>query len=139
MLADPKAQAFVENFSQQWLQTRAILDIPDQLSGNHGPGDPRYSAASCARRPAQSRATLTARGFRRGGRGLPVYTGTELIPEVRNAMKQEVDAYFGYVVREDRSVLEFLKSNYTFVNAALAPVYGLPTVTGLEMRKVELR
>ena len=69
---------------------------------------------------------------------MPVYTGTELIPEVRNAMKEEVDAYFGYVVREDRSVLEFLKSNYTFVNAALAPVYGLSSVTGLEMPKVEL-
>jgi len=53
-------------------------------------------------------------------------------------MKQEVDAYFGYVMHEDRSVLEFLKSNYTFVNAALAPVYGLATATGLEMRKVEL-
>ena len=78
------------------------------------------------------------RGFRRGGRGAPVYTGTELTPEVRSAMKQEVDAYFGYVMREDRSVLELLKSNYTFVNAALAPVYGIANVNGLEMRKVEL-
>ena len=53
-------------------------------------------------------------------------------------MKQEVESYFSHIMREDRSVLEFLDSNYTFVNAALAPVYGIPDVTGLEMRKVEL-
>src|SRR3954451_3676541 len=53
-------------------------------------------------------------------------------------MKQEAEAYFGYVLREDRSVLDFLESNYTFVNAALAPVYGVPNVTGMEMRKVDL-
>jgi hypothetical protein len=34
--------------------------------------------------------------------------------------------------------LEFLKSNYTFVNAALAPVYGITNVSGLDMRKVDL-
>jgi len=53
-------------------------------------------------------------------------------------MKQEVEAYFAYVMRENRSVLDFLQSNYTFVNAALAPVYGIPNITGLEMRKVDL-
>ena len=133
MLADPKALAFVENFSEQWLQTRAILDIPI----NSAEIMAQETLGTAAASPAAGASGVT-RGFRRGARGMPVYTGTELIPEVRNAMKEEVDAYFGYVVREDRSVLEFLKSNYTFVNAALAPVYGLSSVTGLEMRKVEL-
>lgn len=162
MLADPKSQAFVENFSEQWLQTRAILDIPinsaDIMAQESTPGTgsnaapppaaaaaptavaaaPGGAAAPPAAPGAAGAAPGFGRGFRRGGRGAPVYTGTELTQDVRNAMKQEVDAYFGHVMREDRNVLEFVKSNYTFVNAALAPVYGLANVSGLEMRKVEL-
>jgi hypothetical protein len=152
MLADPKAEAFVESFSEQWLQTRAILDIPinsaDVMAQDGGAGGSSNVAAApgavggAAVTPAvgggAGAAPGLARGFRRGGRGAAVYTGTELTQDVRNAMKQEVDAYFGHVMREDRSVLELLKSNYTFVNAALAPVYGLTNVNGLEMRKVEL-
>jgi hypothetical protein len=72
------------------------------------------------------------------GRGRRAPAGTELTPEIRAAMKQEAEAYFDYVVREDRSVLEFLQSNYTFVNDQLAPVYGIPDITGTEMRRVEL-
>jgi hypothetical protein len=53
-------------------------------------------------------------------------------------MKQETDAYFDYIVREDRSVLELLQSNYTFVNAPLATVYGIPGMVGAEMRRIEL-
>jgi hypothetical protein len=53
-------------------------------------------------------------------------------------MKHEVEAYFDHVVREDRSVLELLQSNYTFVNDQLAAVYGITNVTGAEMRRVEL-
>jgi len=161
MLADPKSRAFVESFSEQWLQTRAILDIPinsaDVMAQEGTGGSPStIAAAPNAAAPTAGTAALGgapvtpaagaaagaapgfARGFRRGGRGAAVYTGTELTQDVRDAMKQEVDAYFGYVMREDRSVLELLKSNYTFVNAALAPVYGLTNVSGLEMRKVEL-
>ncbi len=160
MLADPKSQAFVESFANQWLQTRAILDIPissaDILAIETPPEDaapagaepegasPAEEVAAIARggapRGVAGAGGRRGRGFGRGrgrGRG-EVFSGTELTPTVRSAMKQEVDSYFSYVMREDRSVLEFLNSNYTFVNAALAPVYGIPSVTGLEMRKVEL-
>ena len=64
--------------------------------------------------------------------------GTELTAEVRTAMKQEVDSYFEHIVREDRSVLELLQSNYTFLNDQLAAVYGITNITGAEMRRVEL-
>jgi hypothetical protein len=53
-------------------------------------------------------------------------------------MKQETEAYFGHIVRDDRSVLELIDSNYTFVNDQLAAVYGLPNVTGPELRQVTL-
>lgn len=39
---------------------------------------------------------------------------------------------------EDRSVLEFLDADYTFVNEELAKSYGLPDVTGKELRGVQL-
>ena len=72
------------------------------------------------------------------GREPAVPPGTAMTPEVRSAMKQEVEAYFRHVIREDRSVLEFLQSDYTFVNETLAPVYGIPNITGPEMRLVKL-
>ncbi|MCX6950743.1 MAG: DUF1588 domain-containing protein [Verrucomicrobia bacterium] len=64
--------------------------------------------------------------------------GTVLTTDIRTAMKQETEAYFDHIVREDRSVLDLLQSNYTFVNDQLAPVYGIPNITGRHMRRVEL-
>ena len=78
------------------------------------------------------------RGARGRFRGPTVPPGTVLTPEIRVAMKQETEAYFHHIVTADRSVLEFLDSNYTFVNETLAPVYGLPGITGPEMRQVTL-
>jgi hypothetical protein len=46
--------------------------------------------------------------------------------------------FFEYVMREDRSVLEFLDSDYTFVNDRLARHYGIPDIKGSEFRKVTL-
>lgn len=78
-------------------------------------------------------------GFGRGRfrRPLPP-PGTELTPEIREAMKREAEAYFGYVVRENRSVLELIQSDYTFVNEQLAPVYGITNIVGTEMQRVAL-
>jgi hypothetical protein len=42
------------------------------------------------------------------------------------------------VLREDRSLVELLDSDYTFLNEALAKHYGIPDVTGREMRYVKL-
>jgi hypothetical protein len=148
MLADPKSQAFVSNFSQQWLQTRAILDIPINSADIMAQeGAARGASASPVINIPGDGATFPVlaggaggRGGRggRGGGSVANFTGMELTPEVRKAMMGEVEAYFNYVVREDRSVLDFIQSNYTFVNAALAPVYGIPNISGMEMRKVTL-
>ena len=43
-----------------------------------------------------------------------------------------------HLVTEDRPVIELIDSDYIFVNEKLAPLYGLPGVTGPEMRKVML-
>lgn len=46
--------------------------------------------------------------------------------------------YFDYILREDRSVLELVESNYTFLNDKLAAFYGLPEVVGEQMQRVTL-
>jgi hypothetical protein len=57
---------------------------------------------------------------------------------LRAAMGRETELFFDAVVREDRSVLDFLTADYTFVNERLARHYGLNGVTGGEFRKVSL-
>lgn len=54
------------------------------------------------------------------------------------AMKGEVATYFNYLVRENRSLLELIDSQYTFANQRLAALYGLPGVTGDDLRRVTL-
>jgi hypothetical protein len=57
---------------------------------------------------------------------------------IRSAMIRETEMYFDHVVREDRSVLEFLDSDYTFLNDRLARHYGIDGVNGSNFRKVTL-
>jgi mono/diheme cytochrome c family protein len=57
---------------------------------------------------------------------------------LRTAMVRETELYFEHVMREDRSVLEFLDSDYTFVNDRLARHYGIPGSYGREFKKVTL-
>ncbi len=57
---------------------------------------------------------------------------------LRRAMRDETLAYFDYIVRENRNVLELIDSNYTFVNESLAKHYGIEGVKGDLVRRVEL-
>lgn len=57
---------------------------------------------------------------------------------LRQAMAAEPARFFTGVVQEDRSVLEFLDADYTYVNEALAKHYGIPGVTGEKLQKVAL-
>lgn len=58
--------------------------------------------------------------------------------ELRKAMKQETLLLFDSVRKEDRSVVTFLDARYTYVNEALAKLYGIAGVRGPEMVKVAL-
>ena len=57
---------------------------------------------------------------------------------LRQAMRQETELFFEDVIREDRSVLEFLTSDTTFLNERLARHYGVPNVAGSHFRRVSL-
>ncbi|MCB9385413.1 MAG: DUF1592 domain-containing protein [Bryobacterales bacterium] len=97
MLADPKADAFVRNFTGQWLQTRNLeVNRPDPDL-------------------------------------FPAFDG-----EMARAMRLETEMVFAAILREDRSILEFLDGKFTFVNERLAKHYGIEGVKGEEMRRVEL-
>ena len=59
--------------------------------------------------------------------------------ELRDAMKRETAMFFEHVLRENRPLSEFLTADYTFLNERLAAHYGIPGVTGPEMRRVALQ
>jgi mono/diheme cytochrome c family protein len=58
--------------------------------------------------------------------------------QLREAMKEESRLFFDAIVREDRSVFELIKSDFTFVNQRLADHYGLPGVQGDKFQRVAL-
>jgi len=57
---------------------------------------------------------------------------------LRQAFRQETELFFDNVVREDRSVLELIRADYTFLNERLAKHYGIPDVYGSRFRRVTL-
>jgi len=54
------------------------------------------------------------------------------------SMRRETELLFNNIVHEDRSVMELLTADYTFVDERLAKHYGIPNVMGNRFRKVQL-
>jgi hypothetical protein len=57
---------------------------------------------------------------------------------LRQAFRQETELFFDSVLREDRSVLTLIRSDYTFLNERLARHYGIPNIYGSRFRRVTL-
>ena len=57
---------------------------------------------------------------------------------LRRALRRETELFFDSIVREDRSVLDLLSADYTFVNERLARHYGIPNVYGSHFRRIVL-
>jgi hypothetical protein len=57
---------------------------------------------------------------------------------LRKAMSKEVEMFVNSIVQEDRSIVDLLDGNYTFLNERLAKHYGISGVYGSNMRRVEL-
>jgi hypothetical protein len=94
MLADPKADAFVDNVAGQWL----LLRLLDSLS----PGTKEYDG------------------------------------NLRYAFRRETELLFETILREDRSVLDLVDADFTFVDERLARHYGMANVSGSRFRRVPL-
>ena len=64
----------------------------------------------------------------------------DLFPEfddnLRQGFRREVEMLFDTIMREDRSVMELLTADYTFVDERLAHHYGIPNVYGSQFRRV---
>jgi hypothetical protein len=58
--------------------------------------------------------------------------------QLRRDFSTEAQAFLGRVFSEDRSVVELLTADYTFLNDRLASHYGIPGVVGPQFRKVTL-
>lgn len=57
---------------------------------------------------------------------------------LRSAFQRETELFFDSIVREDRSVLDLLTADYTFVNERLAKHYGIQNIYGPQFRRVTL-
>lgn len=160
MLAQKRSDALVPNFIGQWLQVRDIdgisIDGRIVLARDRG-GDRQMQKlfeelrAMRAKREEETRKQIAAgvkvaenqrsaeeeklRARLRELRNAPQF---ELDDSLRRAMRYETEMFFEHIMREDRSVLELLDSDYTFLNERLAKHYGIADIKGEEMRRVEL-
>lgn len=62
----------------------------------------------------------------------------EFNPELRVAMRRETELLFTAIIREDRSVLELLTADFTYLNEPLAKLYGIEGISGNEFQRVSL-
>lgn len=145
MLADKRSQALLENFTGQWLQVRDVegiaIDGRMVLARDNGQDrELKRQIEEFRARLAQARANgQTNRQERPGRPRFFNFPTIEFDGDLRRAMQSETEMYFAHIVREDRSVLEFIDSDYTFLNERLAKHYGMTNlVTGKEMRLVKL-
>jgi mono/diheme cytochrome c family protein len=148
MLADPRSNEFVRHFVGQWLQARAIdsveINARAVISRDEPPNPERDKQRERFRELIRKtdlteaekkeldalRASMFG-GFRR-------FAQFELNGELRRAMRRETEMCFDHVLRNDRSLLELLDSDYTFLNERLARQYGIEGVVGDQMRLVKL-
>lgn len=150
MLTDKRASEFERNFAGQWLQSRSIESVNVSAAAvlaKEQPPDPIAEARRERFRelrrksfdeltPAEKKELEDARAsffgrFRR-------FREFELTGDLRRAMRQETELAFEHVVKNDRSLLELIEADYTFLNERLAKYYGIDGVTGDQMRQVTL-
>jgi hypothetical protein len=151
MLDDPRSRALVQNLTGQWLQTRDIegIDINARAVLSRDTGEQRDFARRRERfreldaipedkRTPEQKAELQelAERRRRFQRGPQI----ELDRDLRRAMREETEKAFAYIAHENRSLLELIDCDYTFLNEKLARHYGLTNldVSGSEVRRVTL-
>jgi hypothetical protein len=150
LLADAKSKEFVRNFTGQWLQARDIETViinTFAVVSQDEPPDPEAERRRARFRELRSKPveSLTEEekaeleevrakffgAFRR-------FRQFELDGELRRAMRRETEMLFEHVLLGDRSLLELVDCDYTFLNERLARHYGIKEVEGNEMRLVRL-
>jgi hypothetical protein len=139
MLTNERAIQFAKNFTGQWLEVRDIggisINTREVLIRDAGEEDTLRQLRKAWRdqnEPEAKRlATLVDAAVKAKGE-------VDLDGEMREAMQKETEMYFRHVVKRDRPITEFIDSDYTFLNEKLAGLYGVPGVTGADIRLVTL-
>jgi hypothetical protein len=108
--------------------------------------EPAVLRAQVRRMVADERADSLMTGF--AGQWLQLRNLDKVTPDllmfpdfddnVRQAFRRETELFFTSIVRDNRSVLDLLDADYTFVNERLARHYGIPNVYGSQFRRVTL-
>ena len=108
--------------------------------------EPDVLEAQVRRMLADERAAALVENF--AGQWLYLRNVPALVPDenrfpdfgeaLRRAMQRETELFVESVLREDRSVLDLLTADYTFVNERLARHYDIPNVYGSHFRRVAL-
>jgi hypothetical protein len=161
MLKDERSDSLSENFAGQWLRSRDVehfdVDPIDALGldaewdalrekfyqlryAREGQADRDDKATkkkdeekTAEEREREAEIERLRAEFRRFREIREMFNGP-----LRRAMRGETEMYFAHIIEEDRSVLELIDSDYTFLNEALAKHYGIEGVSGPDMRRVEL-
>ena len=117
-----------------------------RLAGEHRLSQPAVLAAQVTRMLRDARSNALVENF--GGQWLQFQNIDVVKPDLerftdfdeylRRSMRRETELFFQNIVRQDRSVLEFLDADYTFLNERLARFYGVGGVTGAEFRRVDM-
>lgn len=109
--------------------------------------DPEVLSKQVKRMLEDSRSKALVDNFANQWLGLPKLRGASPDPDefpdfdenLRDAFQKETELFLRSQVRENRSVLELLRANYTFVNDRLARHYEIPNIYGEGFRRVTFR
>ena len=141
MMSDERAAEFVRNFAGQWLRTRDVTQVsidPIVVLGHQEEYEKLREQFRGRRRQSFSRTLTPEEAEVRKRFGELREISDRFNDEMKRAMRRETEMCVEYIVQEDRSLLELLDCDYTFVNEKLASLYEIPDVRGSEMRRVKL-
>jgi hypothetical protein len=149
-----KGDKFAEPVGHYELATRLSYflwsSMPDgelfNLAGQSKMREPAVLEAQVQRMLKDAKARALTENF--AGQWLQLRSVAQISPDpklfpnfddkLRQAMIQETELFFDHIVKEDRSILDFLDGDYTFVNERLAKHYGIEGIKGEAFQKVKL-
>ncbi|MBK1878986.1 DUF1592 domain-containing protein [Pelagicoccus mobilis] len=148
MLKDKRSDRFMKNFAGQWLHARDIISVNINRIHVHlrDHPDPEQNHAVkryfYLRNIPDSQRTPEQKEEYTSTRKIMISLYRKDLPELswreQNAMREETEQYFEYIIREDRPISEFIDSDYAFLNETTAKHYGIDGVTGRNVRRVNL-
>ena len=117
--------------------------IPDEellkLAGQGKLRKPDVLAGQVKRMLADQRSKRFSQNFVEQWLGLDgLNSVTHIPPPLKDAIQEEPIAFFDEVLRQNRSIMDFIHSDYAVVNEKLAAHYGIPKVYGPHFRKVPI-